>query len=69
MSPDPETKFHYGPPEKTNWIKILLFLTFVIIGICGIVWMITNASSEKSLVCRSDAPHSLLSFGTCVEQQ
>jgi hypothetical protein len=70
MSPDPALKPNpvYGKPEKRSPIKIILFGLFVILAIGGIAWMMMSVPREGTIVCRSDAPASLIGFGTCTEE-
>jgi hypothetical protein len=58
--------FQFGPPEKTNWIKILLFVAFVVVGISAIVVMVESSPPMPHLTCRSYTGAGLWSaFGRC----
>jgi hypothetical protein len=68
MSKKPEQPppFHWGPPQKTNWIKILLFVTFIVIGIAAIVVMYEASPRMPELICRDYNGSGLWNaFGRC----
>lgn len=68
--PPPPPPFRYGPPEKTNWVKVFLFLVFIILGIGAIVWMIESNPRMYALKCQTYNGAGLWSaFGRCQEEQ
>jgi hypothetical protein len=58
----------FGQPEKPHWVVWILFVAFVVVSIAGIIMMIVTDPRDKRLVCRSDVPTSLTSFGNCTEE-
>jgi len=58
--------FHWGPPEKTNWIRILLFVAFVVVGLSVIVVMVEGSPPLPHLSCKGYNGSGLWSsFGRC----
>lgn len=54
----------FGKPAETSTLKILVAITFVLVGLCLIIWMISTAPEEKRLKC--SGPSSIIGFGSCV---
>jgi hypothetical protein len=69
-NPKRPAPFRFGPPEKTNWMGIVLFSVFVLAALAGIGWMIMSNPNQRKLVCNvafGVAP-SLNAFGRCTEE-
>jgi hypothetical protein len=63
----PGTKL--GQPEKTNWIAWLLFLAFVICGLCAAVWLFNKSPLLPTLNCdTTSGTGTLTSWGGCHEE-
>jgi|GEM_PF-3328445 hypothetical protein len=78
FSPDspPPLKYHHVKPpspkreEAWLWVKRILQVLFIIIGVGAIVGIILFGPKGKKLVCdrNMQVGASLISFGSCTEQ-
>jgi hypothetical protein len=57
----------FGEPEKTNWKKIILAGTFVVLGVAGIVWMIVASPRQHALSCDTNGSGFWGAMGRCHE--
>ncbi len=65
----PKIRNTYGPVEKPHYLRAFVLWLLIILAAAGIGWMIWTVPKEKAIVCRKDAPHSLIGFGNCKEEE